>query len=149
MRRPEEVLVVVYRPAEPAFLVLERSPDRQGYWHLVAGALEEGEDAVAAAERELLEETGLDASVLDLGRTYRYPLAEEPPEVRARFASDVAEIAVFGFAAEAPAGWEPALDEEHVGYRWCTREDAVRLLRYPEPRDAVERVARALAGSRA
>jgi dATP pyrophosphohydrolase len=149
MRRPEEVLVVVYRSDRPAFLVLERSPDRQGYWHLVAGALEEGEHAVAAAARELLEETGLGAEVVDLGRTYRYPLAEEPPEVRARFASDVAEIAVFAFAAEAPTGWEPTLDEEHVGYRWCTRDDALLLLRYPEPRDAVEHVARALVHSRA
>jgi dATP pyrophosphohydrolase len=149
MRRPEEVLVVVYRSDQPAFLVLERSPGRQGYWHLVAGALEEGEHAVAAAERELLEETGLGAAVVDLGRTYRYPLAEEPPEVRARFASDVAEIAVFAFAAEAPTGWEPTLDEEHVGYRWCTLDEALRLLRYPEPRDAIEHVARALVHSRA
>jgi 8-oxo-dGTP pyrophosphatase MutT (NUDIX family) len=146
MRRPEEVLVVVHRPAvEREFLVLERAPDRQGYWHLVAGALDEGEQAAAAAARELLEETGLDAPVVDLGLRYRYSLDEEPPEVRVRFAPAVDEIALHAFAAEAPAGWEPALDEEHVGYRWCTREAALRLLRYPEPRDALDTVARALA----
>jgi 8-oxo-dGTP pyrophosphatase MutT (NUDIX family) len=139
------VLVVVHRrEPDPEFLVLERSPERQGYWHLVAGALEEGEAAAAAATRELREETGLAAPVVDLGRTYRYRLDEEPPEVRARFASDVAEIAVHGFAAEAPVGWEPELDVEHVGYRWCSAEEARRLLRYPEPRDAVEVVAREL-----
>ena len=150
MRRPEEVLVVVHRPAtDTEFLVLERSPERQGYWHLVAGALDEGEDAGTAAKRELLEESALDVDVVDLDRTYRYSLDQEPPEVRARFASGVAEIAVFAFAAEAPAGWEPTLDEEHVGYRWCTRDEALSLLRYPEPRDAVEHVARALAESRA
>jgi 8-oxo-dGTP pyrophosphatase MutT (NUDIX family) len=150
VRRPEEVLVVVHRSLpETEFLVLERSPERQGYWHVVAGALDEGEDAVTAAGRELLEETGLRAAVVDLGRTYHYPLAEEPPEIRARFASDVDEIAVFAFAADAPTGWEPTLDEEHVGYRWCTRDEALLLLRYPEPRDAVEQVARALVDSRA
>jgi dihydroneopterin triphosphate diphosphatase len=148
MRRPEEVLVVVHRRAAVReFLVLERSPRRQGYWHVVAGALAEGEGAGAAARRELREETGLEATVVELGRAYRYSLADEPPEVRARFAPEVTEIAVTAFAAEAPPKWEPELDEEHVGYRWCAREEALELLRYPEPRDALELVAATLVQS--
>ena len=149
MRRPEEALVVVHRAGADGveFLVLERSPERQGYWHVVAGALEEGEDAESAARRELVEETGLAAEMSSLGRTYLYALADEPPEVRERFQADVTEIAVTAFAAEAPPGWEPALDDEHVGHRWCLEEDAVALLRYPEPQDAVRRTARSLAGA--
>jgi 8-oxo-dGTP pyrophosphatase MutT (NUDIX family) len=147
VRRPEEVLVVVYRRgiSGAEFLVLERSPERQGYWHLVAGGLEAAEDAASAAARELHEETGLQAEVVELGFNYIYPLADEPPEVRARFAPEVAEIAITGFAAEAPPHWEPSIDEEHVAYRWCTADEAVQLLRYPEPRDAVRRVAERLA----
>jgi 8-oxo-dGTP pyrophosphatase MutT (NUDIX family) len=150
VRRPEEALVVVHRPGADGveFLVLERSPERQGYWHVVAGALEEGEDASSAARRELLEETGLDADVTSLDRVYAYALADEPPEVRERFEPDVGEIAVTGFAAEAPPGWEPTLDDEHVGYRWCSEAEAIALLRYPEPQDAVRRTARSLAGAR-
>ena len=150
MRRPEEALVVVHRPGVDGveFLVLERSPERQGYWHVVAGALEEGEDAVSAARRELREETGLDAEVSPLGRVYAYALADEPPEVRERFEPDVTEIAVTGFAAEAPRGWEPTLDDEHVAHRWCTDEDAIALLRDPEQQDAVRRAARSLMGMR-
>jgi 8-oxo-dGTP pyrophosphatase MutT (NUDIX family) len=149
VRRPEEVLVVVHRPgaAGREFLVLERSPERQGYWHLVAGALEPEEDEATAARRELREETGLEADVEGLGRRYVYSLEDEPPDVRARFDASVTEIAVTAFAAEASRGWEPSLDEEHVGHRWCSRAAAVSLLRYPEPRDAVEHAARVLLAS--
>jgi 8-oxo-dGTP pyrophosphatase MutT (NUDIX family) len=149
VRRPEEALVVVHRPGAESveFLVLLRSPERQGYWHVVAGALDEGEDAESAARRELLEETGLEADVSTLGRVYLYALADEPPEVRERFEPGVTEVEVTAFAAEAPPGWEPVLDEEHVEHRWCSEEDALALLRYPEPHDAVRRAARSLAGA--
>jgi 8-oxo-dGTP pyrophosphatase MutT (NUDIX family) len=146
MRRPEEVFVVVHRAADRGreFLVLERSPERHGYWHLVSGALEPGEETVDAARRELLEEVGLETPVEPLGTAYIYSLADEPPDVRDRFAPEVTEIAVTAFVVEAPRGWEPDLDDEHVGYRWCGLDDAVSLLRYPEPRDAVSRAAERL-----
>jgi len=105
-------------------------------------------DPAHLAARELQEETGLDAEVSPLDRVYAYALADEPREVRERFEPHVTEIAVTAFAAEAPPGWEPALDEEHVAHRWCSEEDAVALLRYPEPQDAVRRTARSLAGAR-
>jgi 8-oxo-dGTP pyrophosphatase MutT (NUDIX family) len=146
MRRPEEVFVVVYRrgTTDPEFLVLKRSPQRQGYWHLVSGALDSGESAAAAATRELSEETGLEGEIVDLGLEYVYPLADEPPQVRARFAPDVEQVVVTAFATEALEDWEPLLDEEHVDYRWCAADDAVALLRYPEPGDAVRETDRRL-----
>ncbi len=140
MRRPEEAAIVVRRGDE--YLVLRRSPQRHGYWHLVAGALEWGEEAEAAARRELCEETGLDVEVRLLER-YEYDVAGDPPEVRARFAPGVETVHVHAFVAEAPAGWEPVLDEEHDAYRWCSADEAVELLAYPEPRAAV-RAAEAL-----
>jgi 8-oxo-dGTP pyrophosphatase MutT (NUDIX family) len=141
MRRPEEVFVVVHRANARGreYLVLERSPERHGYWHLVSGALEAGEEPEEAARRELAEEVGLGTSVHDLGKTYVYPLAGEPSDVRARFAPDATEVSVTSFTAEAEPGWEPTLDAEHVAYRWCSADDAIALLRYPEPRDAVAR----------
>jgi lipoyl(octanoyl) transferase len=151
VRRPEEVLVVVYRntAAGTRFLVLERSPDRQGYWHLVAGALEWDESAASAAARELREETGLDAPVSELAFRFRYSVSQEPAHRQALFAPGVTEITVATFAAEAPGDWEPTIDEEHVAYRWCSAEAAVELLFYPEPRDAVRLVAETLTGATA
>ena len=131
--RPEEVLLVVFRTG-PEFLVLLRSPERHGYWNLVAGGVEEGEAPSAAARRELDEESGLAQPV-------RFePLPLELGYVR----PDGSEVAMHGFVAEAPPGWEPILNEEHVEYRWCTGADADALLAYPEPRDAVRFVARLL-----
>ena len=147
-RRPEEVAVVVHRPGAGGreYLVLLRSPERHGYWHLVAGALEPGEDAHAAARRELREETGLEAPVAALGLDLRYALAGDPPEVRARFAPGTEWIAVHAFAAAAPAGWDPELDDEHVEHRWLDADGAVALLAYPEPREAVRAAAVLLDG---
>jgi ADP-ribose pyrophosphatase YjhB (NUDIX family) len=130
MRTDHEALLVVHRPG-PEFLVLLRTGD-DGYWHLVAGGVEEGETPAEAAGRELAEETGL-ASVLraiplELG--YRRP--------------DETWITLHAFAAAAPSGWEPALNEEHDEYRWCAEGAALALLEYPEPREALAHVARDL-----
>lgn len=120
--REHEVLVVVRRGEQ--VLVLERSPARGGYWNLVAGGVEAGEAPADAAARELVEETGLVADVQALAVELSYAGASGPVRLDA-------------FVADAPSGWEPSLDDEHVSYRWCTAREAVALLAYPEPRVAV------------
>jgi len=139
VRNPHEVLVVVRRGAE--YLVLHRAPRFDAYWHLVAGGVDEGETAAEAAARELVEETGLAAEVVDIGTPFAYSLAGESEAIRGRFAPDVAEVAVDCFLAEAPAGWEPTLNDEHDEARWCSADEAVELLHWPEPRDAIRAVA--------
>jgi dATP pyrophosphohydrolase len=130
-RLPVEVFIAVRRGDE--FLVLHRSPRGGAYWHGVAGALEQGETPPEAARRELHEETGLDASPVDLGREFVYPTADEP-RYRALF-PDVDAIVVHTFLVDVPAGWEPELNDEHDEYRWCSREQAVDLLYWPEPKE--------------
>jgi 8-oxo-dGTP pyrophosphatase MutT (NUDIX family) len=135
VRLPCEVFVFVRRGEE--YLVLHRSPQQGAYWHCVAGALEQGESYAEAAARELREETGLDSSLLDLGLPYDYVLEEWEP----RYAPGAAQIHVECFLAEAPAGWEPALDWEHDAYRWCRADDACTLLYWPEPREVLQGLA--------
>jgi 8-oxo-dGTP pyrophosphatase MutT (NUDIX family) len=112
--RTQEVLVVVRRGDE--FLVVHRSPENDAYWHQIAGGVEDGETFAEAAVRELREETGLEAAVRSLDSPFRYE-----------------SVHVESFIADAPAGWEPALDWEHDEYRWLRREAAAELLFYPEP----------------
>ena len=131
--RSEEVLLVVYRPG-PDFLVLLRSPERCGYWNLVAGGVEEGETPEAAARRELAEESGL-------VRPTRF---EQLPLELSYVRPGGSTVTMHAFLAAAHDGWEPVLDEEHVDYRWCSAGEANELLAYPEPREAVACVARLL-----
>jgi dATP pyrophosphohydrolase len=131
------VLVVVRRGDE--LLVLHRSPAQGGYWHCVAGALEPGESFAQAAARELAEETGLrGVEVGALGVRFAYPVGEEPQRV---YAGGAKEVTVECFAAEAPPGWEPTLDWEHDDYRWCSADEAIELLHWPEPREVVKALA--------
>jgi dATP pyrophosphohydrolase len=135
MRLPLEVFVLVRRGAE--FLVLRRSQRQGGYWHCVAGALEAGETYPQAAARELLEETGLAAAPLDLGRSFDYDVADW----EAHYTPGTERVHVACFLAEAPAGWEPELDWEHDAYRWCLPGEATELLYWPEPREVLQEVA--------
>lgn len=133
--RTREVMVFVRRGGE--FLVLRRSPAQGGYWHSVSGGVEPEEEPAAAAARELLEETGLDARPVEVPAAFSY--APEPWEPHA--ARSAAEIRVDCFLVAAPAGWEPVLDWEHDEHRWCTHADAVELLYWPEPRRVLEGLA--------
>jgi 8-oxo-dGTP pyrophosphatase MutT (NUDIX family) len=142
-RRPDEVVLVVQRPAGSGreYLVVLRSPHKLGYWHLVAGGVDWGEEPAAAAQRELFEETGLAAPVVPLGETLDYDLSGDPESVRERFPAGTERIVVWPFVADAPAGWEPTLDDEHVEARWLSADQAIALLFYPEPREAIRRAA--------
>ena len=120
----DEVLVFVRRGAE--HLVLHRSESQGSYWHAVAGGVEPGESVAEAAARELLEETGLTALPVDLGRGFSYV-----PEAWESRQGGPFHVACF--LIDAPAGWEPTLDWEHDEHRWCSHEDAVELLFWPEP----------------
>ena len=75
-----------------------------------------------------------------------YPIT---PALRQRYdyPGDLHVVTVYSFAAEAPVGWEPTLNEEHDEYRWTTIEEAVALLHWPEAREAVRRLAARLRAS--
>jgi lipoyl(octanoyl) transferase len=120
----QEVLVHVRRGDE--FLVARRAIE--GYWHVVSGGVEPGEEPEAAAARELLEETGLRAEALREigGFDYAREAWEPDPGMH---------CSVRAFVADAPPGWEPQLDDEHDEYRWCGADDACALLYWPEPRN--------------
>jgi dihydroneopterin triphosphate diphosphatase len=126
-----EVLIHVRRGEE--FLVAHRSPDSGAFWHTIAGGVEQGEDWEEAALRELWEETGLEATTLEVLGDFSYT-AEAWEESAGK------PILVHAFLVDVEPGWEPTLNEEHDDYRWCSRDEAAELLYWPEPRDLLRAV---------
>jgi dATP pyrophosphohydrolase len=114
-KRPESVLVVVYTRAGEV-LLLERSRPH-GFWQSVTGSLEWGETAVAAARREVREETGLRAGGLQaLGRTARFRIV---PPWRARYAPEARFNTEHWFGLALPARRAIRLHHgEHRQHRW-------------------------------
>ncbi len=125
------VSVAVVREALPAaVLLLRRTPERGGYWQLVTGRVEDGEEPQAAAARELAEETGLSLPVAALDYQHAFAWGDErPPRVAREHA----------FVARAPAGALVRTGPEHVEARWLAVEAALAALPFEGLKAAVRR----------
>jgi len=85
-----------------------------GLWEGVSGRAQPDEDPIAAARREVIEETGLDVEIRSQPvAVYAARRGKEP-------------MTVIVFAAELLGG-EVRLSEEHDGYRWCDLEELIEL----------------------
>ncbi len=130
-RQPVQVLVHPMRQAEEGwrYLILHRIPERGGFWQGVSGGVEWGEGLAEAARRELSEETGFTPRQLQrVDCSYTFAMQDE---WRAAYPPGTSEIAEHVFLAVVE-GAEPILSpEEHDSWRWCTFEEALALLRWP------------------
>jgi len=112
-------------------LLMKRAPDRGGFWQILTGCTEQGESPLAAAAREVHEETGF-APRLDelqeLHYAHSFAMRDRMPPP---FAHETAFV--LKLAGEA----EPRLSDEHVEHRWCTVEEALPLLPFAGLRRAV------------
>lgn len=101
-----------------------------GEWCSVAGRIEEGETAWAAALRELKEEAGLvpeafySADVCEQVYSHEFDSIMLMPVFVARVASDAAVM----------------LNEEHSEFAWVTCKEAEERLPYPSQRHTLRRV---------
>jgi 8-oxo-dGTP pyrophosphatase MutT (NUDIX family) len=140
VRTGAEVAVFVTRRNGAEVLIVHPSPIQGGYWHVVAGGVEAGEVPEDAARRELEEETSLVARVSQGPHVieYVYPLTEEPADRRDQYDSSVVAVTVCCFRCEAADDWEPVLDWEHDGHRWCPPAEAAAALRWPETARALQ-----------
>ena len=134
---PVSVLVVIHTAALDV-LLLERAA-RAGFWQSVTGSLDRlDEPREAAAAREVLEETGIDAAQARLTRWNVVYTFEIYQRWRHRFAPGTLYNTehVFGLALErsVPVALAP---DEHVAFTWLPwREAAERCFSWSN-RDAI------------
>ena len=144
---PVSVLVVIHTPALDV-LLLERAA-RPGFWQSVTGSLDRLDEAPAeAARREVLEESGIDATHLQLADWRLANAFEIYAHWRGRFAPGTTHNTEHVFGLTVPDRREVRLaPDEHRAQRWLpwreaaaacfswSNRDAIRMLpeRVPRP----------------
>jgi 8-oxo-dGTP pyrophosphatase MutT (NUDIX family) len=135
--RPDLVDCWIFRvpPTGPEILLIRRAPGRilSGLWQCVSGSLDAGERVALGALREVREETGFDASVIEA--FYDLDLVNQfhEPSVDAVLSSVV-------FALRVRPEAEPTLSYEHDGARWLPLNTAYQEVVWPGYRESIARI---------
>ena len=137
MKLPVSVLVVVHTEQREV-LLLERAA-RPGFWQSVTGSLERvNEPAEAAAQREVLEETGITARQQEFRRWPHAYTFEIFPEWRHRFVSGTIHNTEHVFSLELPARVPVVLaPAEHTASQWLPWKEAAAKCFSWSNRDAI------------
>lgn len=134
MRAPFQVLVLPYQMTDnvPRFLIALRSDN--GVWQAISGGGEDSESLVEAAKRELAEETKLVGS-----NWQQLDSMCMLPKVfysgHENWAGHQYVIPEYSFSVQVTS--EPQLSNEHTEYRWCSYQEANKLLKYDSNRIAL------------
>jgi 8-oxo-dGTP pyrophosphatase MutT (NUDIX family) len=71
LKRPDTVLIIPVTEDGKIITAYEKQPSQKSRFGMIAGRVEAGEDILAAAQRELLEETGYQAAEWQLLQAYQ------------------------------------------------------------------------------
>ncbi|MGR5064701.1 NUDIX hydrolase [Photobacterium sp. DNB22_13_2] len=121
---------VVLTKEEHQFKMLLLKRVGEGYWCNVAGKIEDGELAWHAFLRELKEETQLSSTQLynaDYLQQFYFPQTDQI-------------FITTGFVVYCDPDRKVILNHEHTDYRWCSLEEAMQLVPFPNQRKFYQHV---------
>ncbi|HCG53031.1 MAG TPA: dihydroneopterin triphosphate diphosphatase [Betaproteobacteria bacterium] len=123
---PRSTMIVIYNHSLEVLLI-ERA-DHPGYWQSVTGSQDEGEALLQTAIREVMEETGIDASLYQLTDWQKENVYEIYPIWRHRYAPDVTHNTEHVFGLVVPGRVAVTLSpREHLQHVWLPVEKAASL----------------------
>jgi 8-oxo-dGTP pyrophosphatase MutT (NUDIX family) len=131
MRLPIEVEAIIFRRNDKRieYLLLKRLPQKNGFWQPVTGGVEEGETREEALHREIREETGVKNTVTVIEGLYYFEFSDPNPNQEYVYGVEVSPSEQIVFDRK-----------EHSEYRWCSFQDALRLLHWKENKVAVRKL---------
>ncbi|BBO28394.1 MAG: dihydroneopterin triphosphate diphosphatase [Pseudomonadota bacterium] len=135
-KRPESVLVVLYNEHSQV-LVMQRNDDPD-FWQSVTGTIEAGESPIAAAYREVGEETGVNLSpqsgdIVDCQHVNQYEIRKEWQH---RYPPDNFVNTEYVFVTQIPSDSRIILTE-HSAYEWLDKPEALARVWSPSNRNAI------------
>ncbi len=131
MRLPIQIEAVIFRRcgSKVEYLLLRRTPERNGFWQPVTGGVEEGETRKEALHREIREETGAKNVLTVIEDLFDFELSDPNPSHE------------YVYGVEISPSDEIVLDgKEHSEYRWCSFQEALQLLAWEENKTALRRL---------
>ena len=134
---PQSVLIVIHT-ADLEVLLIERA-DRAGFWQSVTGSIDAlDEPLLQAAQREVFEETGIDANQFPMTDWGLENVYEIYPVWRHRYAPGVTHNTEHVFGLQVPR--EVAIQlapREHVAYQWLPYREAADRCFSPSNAEAI------------
>ncbi|MDB2330783.1 dihydroneopterin triphosphate diphosphatase [Alteromonas sp.] len=135
-KKPESALVVLY-DQHYRVLLLQRQDDPT-FWQSVTGALEDGEEPIQTAYREVCEEIGVDAK--EHGFEINNHQKQNRYEIRRRWLHRYPPGTTFNiehvFSLQINSDI-PLVLTEHLQYEWVSKHDALSRLWSPSNKEAV------------
>ena len=135
MRLPIQIEAILFNRTDGKiqYLLLKRILEKGGFWQPVTGGLEEGETKIEALKREIREETGI-KNIIKIIENVHYFEFLYPHLVKE-----------YAFGVEVSSDERVVLDgKEHSEFKWCSFQEALRLVEWKGNKDALKKLDRIL-----
>ncbi|HUX36222.1 MAG TPA: NUDIX domain-containing protein [Candidatus Paceibacterota bacterium] len=110
-------------------LTLKRNEQKGGFWQTITGGVHIGEDPLAAASREALEEIGIsNAEIFWTPLSYFF------------MGDDGYELSEYVFGCEIKEPSRARLSDEHTAFEWLEPEDAKKRVKYDNNKLAIDAI---------
>jgi 8-oxo-dGTP pyrophosphatase MutT (NUDIX family) len=144
MRLPIQIEAILFKRTDGKiqYLLLKSIPRRGEFWQPVTGGLEEGETKIEALKREIKEETCV-KNIIKIIEDVHYYEPIDPPliEYLKKHGQACKHLKQYAFGVEVSSDEKVVLDgKEHSEFKWCSFQDALRLLKWKGNEDALEKL---------